>query len=104
MATGTALTPLPSGTGFGADGIKVHDDAVWVSNTDRGMVLRIPVRRNGSAGPIETRATGLGGIDDFAFTSRHGDTVLAAVNAGRSTSPTPRTSPPSRTGTCSGPT
>ncbi|WP_330323929.1 SMP-30/gluconolactonase/LRE family protein [Streptomyces pseudovenezuelae] len=79
-ATGTALTPVPSGTGFGANGIKVHDDAVWVSNTDRGTLLRIPVRRNGSAGPIGTRASGLGGIDDFAFTSHHGDTVLAAVN------------------------
>ncbi|MEX1657406.1 hypothetical protein ABZ960_30235 [Streptomyces pseudovenezuelae] len=79
-ATGTALTPVPSGTGFGANGIKVHDDAVWVSNTDRGTLLRIPVRRNGSTGPIGTRASGLGGIDDFAFTSHHGDTVLAAVN------------------------
>ncbi|WP_329599655.1 hypothetical protein OIE43_40260 [Streptomyces pseudovenezuelae] len=79
-ATGTPLAPVPSGTGFGANGIKVHDDAVWVSNTDRGTLLRIPVRRNGSAGPIGTRASGLGGIDDFAFTSHHGDTVLAAVN------------------------
>lgn len=80
-ATGTPLTPVPSGTGFGANGIKVHDGAVWVSNTDRGTLLRIPVRPDGSAGAIGTRATGLGGIDDFAFTSRHDDTVLATINS-----------------------
>ncbi|MET7700734.1 hypothetical protein [Streptomyces sp. NPDC005485] len=79
-ATANALGPVPSKTGFGANGIKVHDHAVWVSNTDRGTLLRIPVRRNGSAGRLETQATGLEGIDDFAFTSRHADTVLAAVN------------------------
>ncbi|MFK8908461.1 hypothetical protein [Streptomyces sp. YS-3] len=80
-ATGTALDPVPSGTGFGANGIKVHDGAVWVSNTDRGTLLRIPVRRHGSAGRIQVRAADLDGIDDFAFTSRHGDTVLAAVDS-----------------------
>ncbi|MEU4346142.1 hypothetical protein [Streptomyces sp. NPDC023838] len=77
---GTALAPVPSGTGIGANGIKVHDGAVWVSNTDRGTLLRIPVRRNGSAGRIRTQARGLDGIDDFAFTSRRGDTVLAALD------------------------
>ncbi|WP_449350346.1 hypothetical protein [Streptomyces shaanxiensis] len=80
-ATATALAPVPSGTGFGANGIKVHGGAVWVSNTDRGTLLRIPVRRDGSAGPVETRATGLGGVDDFAFTSHHDDTVLATLNS-----------------------
>ncbi len=80
-ATGTALDPVPSESGFGINGIKVHDSAVWVSNTDRRTLLRIPVRRNGSAGTIETRATGIDGIDDFAFVYRHADTVLAAVNA-----------------------
>lgn len=80
-ATGTALDPVPSsegGFGVGANGLKVHHGAVWVSNSDRGTLLRIPVRRDGSAGMIETKATGLGGIDDFAFTGR-GDTVLAAL-------------------------
>ncbi|MGW2522915.1 hypothetical protein ACWC09_39195 [Streptomyces sp. NPDC001617] len=79
-ADGTALDPLPFGSGFGANGIKVHHGDVWVSNTDRGTLLRIPVRRDGSAGPIGTRASGLGGIDDFGFVGRHGDTVLAALN------------------------
>lgn len=75
-ATGSALEP----SGFaGANGIKVHRDAVWVSNLDRGTLLRVPVDEDGSAGAIETRASGLPGIDDFAFTGR-GDTVLAALH------------------------
>ncbi|MER5309268.1 hypothetical protein ABT034_15940 [Streptomyces sp. NPDC002773] len=79
-ATGTELRPLPAPEGFGvgANGIKVHNGAVWVSNTDRKTLLRIPVRDDKSAGAIETRAEGLNWIDDFAFTGR-GDTVLAAL-------------------------
>ncbi|MGW0843857.1 hypothetical protein ACWD26_27695 [Streptomyces sp. NPDC002787] len=80
-ATGTALEPVPTsegGFGIGANGLKVHHGDVWVTNSDRGTLLRIPVRRDGSAGTIETRATGLAGVDDFAFTGR-GDTVLAAL-------------------------
>ncbi|MFI8281278.1 hypothetical protein ACIGBH_41835 [Streptomyces sp. NPDC085929] len=79
-ATGTALEPLPEADGFqaGANGIKVHNGDVWVSNTDRKTLLRIPVRHDGFAGTIETRATGLDWIDDFAFTG-HDDTVLATL-------------------------
>lgn len=51
-----------------------------MSNLDKGTVLRIPVTRYGTAGHVETRATGLVDIDDFAFTGR-GNTLLAAVNA-----------------------
>ncbi|MER8045288.1 hypothetical protein [Streptomyces sp. NPDC094032] len=77
-ATGTALegtAALP----FGSNGLKLHDGAVWVSNTARGTLLRIPFGPDRTAGPVETRATGLTTIDDFAFTG-HGDTVLAALN------------------------
>ncbi|MEV6330696.1 hypothetical protein [Streptomyces sp. NPDC051909] len=78
-ATGTALEPTPE-LGFGANGLKVHNGAVWVSNSARGTLLRIPVgpEPDRAAGPVETRATGLTFIDDFAFTG-HGDTVLAAL-------------------------
>ncbi|MFF9324841.1 SMP-30/gluconolactonase/LRE family protein [Streptomyces sp. NPDC014776] len=79
-AGGPALAPLPPpAAGFGANGIKVRHDAVWVTNTDRGTLLRIPVRADGSAGATATRARGLGGIDDFAFAGRD-ETVLAALN------------------------
>ncbi|GHE57954.1 hypothetical protein [Streptomyces capitiformicae] len=80
-ATATELAPVPAsagGFGVGVNGLKVHHDAVWVSNTDRRSLLRIPVRPNGSPGPVQTKATGLTGIDDFAFTG-HGDTVLASL-------------------------
>ncbi|MEU6879308.1 hypothetical protein [Streptomyces sp. NPDC046712] len=78
-ATGTELQPLPAPDGLvGANGLKVHNGAVWVSNTDRQTLLRIPIRHDKTAGAIETRATGLSWIDDFDFTGR-GDTVLAAL-------------------------
>jgi len=64
---------------LGANGIKVHDGAVWVTNTDRETLLRIPITPKGAAGPIRTVASGLPGVDDFTFTGR-GDTVLAALN------------------------
>ncbi|GAA2195671.1 hypothetical protein [Streptomyces bangladeshensis] len=78
--TAWSTAPELAADGFlGANGIKVHDGAVWVSNLDRGTVLRVPVTRRGTAGPVQTRATGLVDIDDFAFTGR-GDTLLAAIN------------------------
>ncbi|MCW7991710.1 hypothetical protein XF35_42620, partial [Streptomyces platensis subsp. clarensis] len=71
-ATGTALDGTPE-LPFGANGLKLHDGAVWVSNTARGTLLRIPFGPGDdrTAGPVETRATGLTTIDDFAFTG-HG--------------------------------
>lgn len=74
-ANGPALAP----TSFvGANGIKVHGNAIWASNSDRGTLVRIPLRRDGSAGAVQTRATGLGLIDDFGFLGP-GDTLLAAL-------------------------
>ncbi|MFG2838325.1 hypothetical protein ACGFYE_25335 [Streptomyces zaomyceticus] len=79
-ATGAALEPTAQ-IPFGANGLKIHNGAVWVSNTAHATLLRIPIGPGPEhpAGPIETRATGLTSIDDFAFTG-HGDTVLAALN------------------------
>ncbi|MFD0260975.1 SMP-30/gluconolactonase/LRE family protein [Kitasatospora indigofera] len=74
-------SPLQPTAYLGANGIKVHRGAVWVSNTDTGTLLRIPVRQDGTAGPVGTRAAGLAGIDDFTFTDAHEDTVLAALNS-----------------------
>ncbi|MFF1924033.1 hypothetical protein ACFVW8_26100 [Streptomyces sp. NPDC058221] len=75
-ADGAELAPA----GFlGANGLKVHNGAVWVSNLDKGTVVRFPVRRNGTAGPAETVAEQLAGIDDFAFVGRS-DRILAALN------------------------
>ncbi len=68
-----------STSSLGANGVKVHDGAVWVSNTGNGTLLRVPVDKDGTAGTDTVKATGLSGIDDFAFTGR-GDQVLAAQN------------------------
>jgi len=74
-ASGPALAPA----GFlGANGLKVHDGAVWVTNTDLGTLVRIPIGPGGAAGPIQTVATGLTGVDDLAFVGR--DTMLIALN------------------------
>lgn len=76
-----ATAPELAPEGFlGANGIKIHGGAAWVSNLDKGTVLRIPITAHGTAGPVRVRATGLVNIDDFAFTG-HGDTLLAAINA-----------------------
>ncbi|NED87530.1 hypothetical protein G3I76_46525 [Streptomyces sp. SID11233] len=75
-ADGGELAPT---TFLGANGLKVHHGAVWVSNLDRGTVLSYRVRHDGTAGPARVRATQLAGIDDFAFVGR-GDRILAALN------------------------
>ncbi|MGQ4389596.1 SMP-30/gluconolactonase/LRE family protein [Streptomyces sp. SAS_270] len=73
-AKGTELEPS---TFAGANGLKLHNGAVWATNLDKGTVLRIPVTARGTAGRIQVRATGMPSIDDFSFTG-HGDTLLAA--------------------------
>ncbi|MDT7727647.1 MAG: hypothetical protein QOI21_4223 [Actinomycetota bacterium] len=79
-AQGADFLPDANATSaLGANGIKVHDGAVWVSVTANGTLLRVPINRGGTAGAVTTQATGLSGIDDFTFTGR-GDQILAAQN------------------------
>ncbi|WP_392892879.1 SMP-30/gluconolactonase/LRE family protein [Streptomyces sp. LN699] len=77
-AWSTAPELAPAGF-LGANGLKIHNGAVWATNLDKGTVLRIPVLPDGRAGRVRTKATGLPGIDDFAFTGR-GDQLLATLN------------------------
>jgi len=68
-------------TGFiGANGLKVHNGAVWVSNLDAGTLVRIGIQPGGTAGAARIRATGLPGVDDFDFVADGCDTVLVALN------------------------
>ena len=69
--------PLEPSTFAGANGLKLHNGAVWATNLDKGTVLRIPITARGTAGPVQVHASGMPFIDDFAFTGR-GDTLLAA--------------------------
>ncbi|MER7922624.1 hypothetical protein ABTY96_05710 [Streptomyces sp. NPDC096057] len=78
--TAWSTAPELASTGFlGANGLKIHRGAVWATNLDKGTILRIPIRHDGRAGAVRTEATGLTGVDDFAFTGR-GDQLLAALN------------------------
>ena len=75
-----ASGPALAKTSFlGANGIKVHQGAVWVTNTDRGTVVNFPIRRDGTAGQLRTAATGLATIDDFAFVEQS-NIIVAALN------------------------
>lgn len=79
--TAWSTAPELASAGFlGANGAKVHDGALWVSNLDKGTLLRIPIRHGDRAGAPQVKATSLAGIDDFAFTGR-GSEVLATLNA-----------------------
>ncbi len=76
-ATGPALQ---RSSFFGANGIAVHDHAVWVSNSDQGTIVKIPIRADGSAGTIQPMVTGLtGGVDNFTVLGS-GDTILATLD------------------------
>lgn len=80
-ATVWSSDPALAPAGFlGANGLKFHDGAVWVTNMDHGTILRIPLRANGKAGSPQVTATGLTAIDDFAFTGR-GNEIIAALHA-----------------------
>lgn len=60
-------THFPVNTGFpAANGVKRHGDAVYVSNSGRGAILRIPVSADGQAGKVEIWARDMV-ADDFAF-------------------------------------
>ncbi|MGC4879792.1 SMP-30/gluconolactonase/LRE family protein [Micromonospora sp. DT43] len=72
--------PELAAAGFlGANGIKVRAGAIWATNLDRGTLLRIAVR-HGRSGPVRVAATGLVGIDDFAFAGVGDRQVVATLN------------------------
>jgi DNA-binding beta-propeller fold protein YncE len=71
---------LKRSTGLGPNGLRIHNAAVWLSNSDQGTLLRVPIEGNGRAGAVETKATGLPFFpDDFAFIG-HTDKIIVALN------------------------
>jgi sugar lactone lactonase YvrE len=74
-ASGPALQKISL---FGANGVAVHNDAVWVSNTDQGTILEIPILGDGTAGPIHTVASGFSG-DIGSFTVVGPDNTIVAA-------------------------
>ncbi|MFD3580842.1 SMP-30/gluconolactonase/LRE family protein [Streptomyces sp. NPDC058683] len=71
-----ASAPVP----YGANGLRFHNGAVWVSNLSKGTLLRIPVTATGAPGRIHTVTSSLTGVDDFNFLSAHSNVVFAALN------------------------
>ena len=71
---------LPAPNNYGANGLRFHDGAVWVSDTNQGLLMRIPVSASGAPGALRVVADGLAGIDDFNFLSPGSDVVFAALN------------------------
>jgi hypothetical protein len=63
---------------LGANGLKVRAGFVWVSNSDHKTLLRYPIQSDGTAGPVQTVASGHA-LDDFTFV-HDSDVVAAALN------------------------
>lgn len=78
--TDPALAPDPA-IPFGVNGLRVHKGAVWVTNSSKGTLLRIPVTSAGAPGRIHAVAGGLTGVDDFTFVSDRSDVAFAAQNS-----------------------
>ncbi len=63
------LSPNPQAPRIpGANGIKLHGGAAYVSNSGRATVLRVPIDADGKAGAPVPYAEGIV-IDDFAFSA-----------------------------------
>ncbi|MFF3851295.1 SMP-30/gluconolactonase/LRE family protein [Streptomyces sp. NPDC002328] len=77
--TDPALAATPSAP-FGANGLRFHKGAVWVSNLAKSTLLRIPVTAAGAPGRIHTVTSSLTGVDDFNFLNDRSDVVFAAQN------------------------
>ncbi|MFJ8025753.1 SMP-30/gluconolactonase/LRE family protein [Streptomyces sp. NPDC096311] len=80
--TNAALAPdASSAPPLGANGLRFHNGAVWVSNLSKGTLLRVQVNADGTNGRIHVVTTGVVGIDDFNFLNRRSDVVFAALHA-----------------------
>jgi hypothetical protein len=77
-ACGGSGNPFP----IGANGIVEHDGAFFVTNTDKGSIVRLEIRPDGTAGVPEVAAGpdcgGLAGADGVTLDSRGG--LVVAVN------------------------
>jgi sugar lactone lactonase YvrE len=77
--TGGLLVPPAGGLPIGPNGIKLFNGAAYISVTGAGTILRVPILRDGSAGPAAVYASSLA-ADDFAFGSD--GSIFAATQIG----------------------
>lgn len=77
------LGQIPNYPPLGANGIAFFDDALYVANTEKGLVVRVPVLADGSAGePAIVAQTGLYLIDGIAL-DVHGGIYAALIGQNR---------------------
>ncbi|MDH6431947.1 hypothetical protein M2158_000424 [Streptomyces sp. SAI-144] len=83
--TDAALAPVPTeALPIGANGLRFHNGALWISNFNKGTLLRVPITPAGAPGPIRQVAGGLPNIDDLSFLTPFSDVVFAAQNGSSS--------------------
>jgi hypothetical protein len=83
--TDAALAPVVTeALPIGANGLRYHNGALWVSNFNQGTLLRVPVTGTGTAGPIRVVAGGLPNIDDLSFLTPWSDVAFVAQNGSSS--------------------
>lgn len=84
--------PLPGANGIGFD----RPNRLYVANTEKGLVVQVPINRDGSAGEATAVATGLATADGLVVDARGGVQVVIPGHAILGTSPLVRVDP--RTG------
>ncbi|MEV0738984.1 hypothetical protein AB0I51_24280 [Streptomyces sp. NPDC050549] len=83
--TDAALAPVPTkALPIGANGLRFHNGALWISNFNKGTLLQVPVTGTGTAGPLHLVTGGLPNIDDLSFLTPWSDVVFAAQNGSSS--------------------
>ncbi|MFJ9010060.1 hypothetical protein [Streptomyces canus] len=83
--TDAALAPVPTeALPIGVNGLRFHNGALWISNFNKGTLLRVPITPAGAPGPIRQVAGGLPNIDDLSFLTPFSDVVFAAQNGSSS--------------------
>ncbi|BCJ55019.1 hypothetical protein Asp14428_64940 [Actinoplanes sp. NBRC 14428] len=65
---------------FGANGVRYHRGALWISSTAQGALLKVSITRAGRPGRMAVVASGVVGIDDFTFAGDHSDVAIVAAN------------------------
>ncbi|WP_329224840.1 hypothetical protein [Streptomyces canus] len=83
--TDATLAPVPTeALPIGANGLRFHNGSLWISNFNKGTLLRVPITPAGAPGPIRQVAGGLPNIDDLSFLTPFSDVVFAAQNGSSS--------------------
>lgn len=80
-----ALAPVPTeALPIGANGLRFHNGALWITNFNKGTLMRVPVTTHGTADAIHLVTGGLPNIDDLSFLTPWSDVAFVAQNGSSS--------------------